>query len=214
MKKRSIGIMFVIGILLCGIGVGVEIMEFSSFTYAGDVTIGAEAETRKTVERTISDKGDIYLVNTFPDFDTVYNVIRDENVPKDKIIMELVYNGENLTPADDSQSEINTVYEVRSKGSDTIILTGSTMEKTDDGTVIVDGYVVDSHEEVTEKTTQYLEVFNWTDYRGKNEAEIFFEIKDRLLEDIKKNRIGNYMVRYVKEITVRVNPENAGRLIY
>ena len=88
MKRRTLGIGFIIGILLCGLGSGVAFAQYSSFKYGGEISMG-EADTTSTYEfEIIKDRVEIYCY--LPSEREI--IIEDDSVPEGTVMVEVTYN--------------------------------------------------------------------------------------------------------------------------
>lgn len=86
------------GVLLCGIGTGVAITEFSSLSYAGERTVGETDMETATLEAEIDpEKGKWALSDNLPwGVETEFEA--DESIPENTVRFQVVYNAERITP--------------------------------------------------------------------------------------------------------------------
>ena len=61
MNRKRLVIIFLLGVLVCGLGCGISFAQFSSFDYAGKKIIGSENIESKTLTGEISSAGYIYI---------------------------------------------------------------------------------------------------------------------------------------------------------
>lgn len=97
--RKLLGIIFGIGILLCGIGVGVSIMEYSSFQYLGKKSIGGNDVASKTITEDLYrgsfGNGKVYVHSYYGENKTV-TIETSKDVPKNKIQFIVEYNPNNV----------------------------------------------------------------------------------------------------------------------
>lgn len=97
--RKILAIILCSGILLCGIGVGVSIMEYSSFQYLGKKNIGGSDVVSKTVTedlyRGVSGNEKVYVHSYFGDGQTA-TIETSKDVPKNKIQFIVEYNPNNV----------------------------------------------------------------------------------------------------------------------
>lgn len=108
--RRTLGIVFLAGLFLIGIGGGVTFAEFSSFTLEEEKVVGTEyRETNEVKEKIAQESGNIYVV-----FDGVKrkNVVieTDANLGPDEIEFETEYNGKALSTYFHVNKEDNEYY--------------------------------------------------------------------------------------------------------
>lgn len=92
MNRKKIGISFVIGVLLCGLGCGIAFAQYSGFDYAGDRVIGEENMVSESVEQSIDKDSDIHVYPAGRYYKT--KIVADATVPLDKIIFNVEYNSD------------------------------------------------------------------------------------------------------------------------
>lgn len=124
-------LIFCIGILLLGIGVGISFVEFSNFKFGGKIQVRANDLEKKEIELNWSDVVDgegkkFHLLNWS---DRKIEVVEDNNLGDDKIIFQIKYPKNDFAPVvrmlekEDLDEELMTfgekiwVYEVRRTGS-------------------------------------------------------------------------------------------------
>ena len=109
MNRKALGIAFLSGVLLCGLGCGVAFAQYSKMEYAGERIIGEENIVRETLEAELESEGKIlipsYYTTSYSRYGTTLET--DENIPKNKIIFDIEYNPERFAPA----VERHTQYE-------------------------------------------------------------------------------------------------------
>lgn len=187
MGKRGIrwilAAVFCAGLLLTGIGLGVELVEASRFEYTGEVSVGGEEKASKTItvdlDRGEKGKNKIYLHPRLLAGDIAYNLETSRDVPKDKIEFVVEYNPNNL--------------------SDVIV------DKEYD-------YGFYEEDEADQADTYTMYYVDGVEPANRNEWTVFFEYKDEILKNLKEKKIANYMYPTMYSVTVRIHPSN-GKLI-
>lgn len=191
------------GILLCGLGTGIEFMEVSNFTYAGDREQGKIVEENLTYH--VEEDVDVFHIYT-PYYSEMgkASVVSDNSLPEDRIEIDIKYNDDFEKPYLHSY-----IYE-----SEPEIYEAEDAVAAED---MYDEVDIDENEEYAyeEKSDSRTEL----DAETKMEAQItvvcpsdsvklFMKYKDVILADIKNGQIGTYYdydLRYF-EITVRCHP--------
>lgn len=192
MNRKALGIAFVAGVLICGLGCGVAFAQYSKFEYVGVKYIGDGKTESGTVESTLEADGKI-CVESYGVSESM-ELVADTNVPADKIYFDVVYNPERISLGVEKVIPTNEIaYIVKTVD--------------ENGNEITTEEYYDENEEDADRTMYYIG-------RWKNHDEVydFFEIKDELLSDLKKKKIASYTDIIIESITVRVNPANADRV--
>ena len=185
MSRKTLGLMFLIGVLVCGFGCGIAFAQFSSFEYAGDRVIGGDETEEKTIVKKISEKGEIVLSGVITGDEV--NIVEDESVPMDEIAFDIVYDPSLIEPAVGTDGYTYTEY------SSDYLMTDSG----DENDLNDDGY-------------EYFYIYG---YKG-DDMQYFFQAKDQILKDLKNRKIGSYHVEEIHDVVVRINPANADRIRY
>lgn len=94
-------IIFCVGVLLCGIGTGVALTEFSSLAYGGTHVIGETEITKETIDVEFEPSEEpcrtyiyhTYLANVFSG-----EIQEDESVPENTVRFQVEYNREQVRP--------------------------------------------------------------------------------------------------------------------
>lgn len=196
MNRKILGIAFLSGVLLCGLGSGIAFAQYSKLEYAGERRLGEENIVSETLESTIEGNGKIYL-----EAYTYWNRIKvepDESVPVNKIIFDVSYNSERVS--------MGIEKSVRNDERDYY----TKVVVNEDGEIL--GTYENSEDNNPEDTSRQGEVFHIGRYKYYDDARDFFEAKDIFLSDLKKGKIGTYKVVYMENVTVRINPANYDRV--
>ncbi len=178
------------GILLCGLGAGIQFMEISGFTYAGD------REQGKVVEETLTyyaeEDVDFYYICSYSHDQGKRNIISDDSLPEDRIEIDVKYNDDYEKPrlrsyVYDKEPE-NDLYEDEYGVSEESV-SENELNKPEQT----------ANKETEAQITVELPVDN---------VKLFMKYKDVILADIKNGQIGTYYDYndgYL-DITVRCHP--------
>lgn len=86
------------GVLLCGIGTGVAITEFSSLSYAGERTVGETDMETATLEAEIDPEAGTWALSENLPWGGETEFAADESVPENTVRFQVVYNAKRITP--------------------------------------------------------------------------------------------------------------------
>ncbi len=182
---------FFVGILVCGLGVGIAFAEFSGLTYAGEEEIGEMVQ--ETLVYEIATEAEHYNVYTNFYIEPGQKIISDNSIPKDQIEIDVTYNGETDEPFLYDhyyyQPEYTYVQQIDEYGNEVYV---ENIENTDSGKLVCDINVS----------------YNYDGF------QVFMEHKDEMLTDLKNNRIGSYRIKddgY--DVIVRCNPAIADKIL-
>ena len=192
MNRKILGIAFILGVLLCGLGGGVSFAQYSKLEYAGERSIGEEKLVTETVEAVIEEDGKIY-VDAYAPLENI-SLETDDSIPVNKILFDVTYNSERVSMGikkSPYESEDISYVEVVNEYGDVI----EYREYDDNNNDSDNG-----------------EVFHVGRYGRYDDLKDFFEVKDMFLADLKNGKVGSYSVVFIQNITVRVNPANADRV--
>lgn len=192
MNRKILGIAFILGVLLCGLGGGVSFAQYSKLEYAGERSIGEEKLVTETVEAVIEEDGKIY-VDAYAPLENI-SLETDDSIPVNKILFDVTYNSERV-----SMSIKKSPYE-----SEDI----SYVEVVNEYGDVIEYREYDDNNNDSDKG----EVFHVGRYGRYDDLKDFFEVKDMFLADLKNGKVGSYSVVFIQNITVRVNPANADRV--
>lgn len=178
--RKILLVILIIGVLLCGIGTGVALAEYSSFEYLGEKEIGGDALKTDTFEERLSlgeNEDEKVYVESYGSDGQKMTLETSEKVPKDRIQFVVEYNSENVQDIHIGRDE---------------------SEEYDDYT---------TEEGITEKhryITYYLNPITI----DQDEFASFMDYKDELLQNLKKKRFYNYTFQTIKSVKVVVHPSN------
>lgn len=97
--RKILLIILLIGILLCGVGVGIAFSEWSSFEYLGEKTMGGKEKKTDTLTEKIEEKEGkhttVYIESLDPE-ETAITLETSKKVPEDEIRFIVEYNPNNV----------------------------------------------------------------------------------------------------------------------
>lgn len=174
-QKILIGL-FLGGVLLGGIGTGVGLLEYSSFTYGGEKLLGEEHLVTENLDFSFDLDGQTLILGGgyHVDEEVLGNLETDSAVPAGTVRYEVTYNQEELMPV--------LRFEEFEEPEDTM---PETLEKP------------------ACKGTLYLTVRY---QGGSSDFRLLMENKDRFLEELKQKKISSYDVAYITDVKIKVNP--------
>lgn len=223
---------FLTGVLICGVGAGTAIGEYSSLTYLGERTLGEENLVTENFDYTFDPElGAIRLHPSWYGGRETAEVQTDDLVPENVIRYEITYLPETIEPelifrpgkAEEIFSEeiVAEESEAGETGSE-----ASGTEESEVGETEREAFETKETEAGEEKapsesrdgnsgrlTPQIqgdLLLETW--YQG--DMGIWMEAKDQILADLKNGKIAGYQVPHIKEITIKVNPATAPYVIF
>lgn len=172
---------FLGGVLLCGVGAGTALVEYSSFTYAGEKKIGWEDLETKNLDFSFDrQKGSLIVDTGFWGRRVSDGIEADPAVPEGIIRYEVTYNKKRVEP-------FLEFYEfLEGPGAEDPGGERRTRQRKD-------GREPQGH------------LSSWPPARG-GDLEIFMECKDEFLKEVKEKRISSYEPAYITEVRILVNP--------
>lgn len=216
---------FLTGVLICGVGAGTAIGEYSSLTYLGERTLGEEKLVTENFDYTFDPElGAIRLHPSWYGGRKTAEVQTDDSVPENVIRYEITYLPETIEPelifrpgkAEESFSEETVAEEseaeaVLAEKSETEAAV--TEESETEETVAKEeetGEEKESSEILKPQIQGDLLLETW--YQG--DMGIWMEAKDQILADLKDGKIAGYQFPHIKEITIKVNPATEPYVIF
>lgn len=221
---------FLTGVLICGVGAGTAIGEYSSLTYLGERTLGEEELVTENFDYTFDPElGAIRLHPSWYGGRETAEVQTDDSVPENVIRYEITYLPETIEPelifrpgkseeifseeivAEESEAEIAETEAAATEESETE--TAETEESEIEETVAKEeetGEEKESSEILKPQIQGDLLLETW--YQG--DMGIWMEAKDQILADLKDGKIAGYQVPHIKEITIKVNPATESYVIF
>ena len=216
---------FLGGVLLCGVGAGTALVEYSSFTYAGEKKIGWEDLETKNLDFSFDRKKGSLIVDTgFWGRGASDGIEADPAVPEGIVRYEVTYNKKRVEP-------FLEFYEfLEGPGAESTAASG-------EGLTGGPGETAGEDEENPENLENSENVENpenpenpggdggqtgggaarepqgrlelMASSRG-GDLEIFMECKDEFLKEAKERRISSYETAYITEVRILVNPADMG----
>ena len=221
---------FLTGVLICGVGAGTAIGEYSSLTYLGERTLGEEELVTENFDYTFDPElGAIRLHPSWYGGRKTAEVQTDDSVPENVIRYEITYLPETIEPelifrpgkaeeifseeivTGESEAEIAETEAAATEESETE--TAETEESEIEETVAKEeetGEEKESSEILKPQIQGDLLLETW--YQG--DMGIWMEAKDQILADLKDGKIAGYQVPHIKEITIKVNPATESYVVF
>ena len=178
--RKIIVLILAIGILLCGLGTGVAISEYSSFEYLGQKNLGGDELKTDTFQETLyrgkNGNGEVYI-HSYGLGEEKISLETSKKVPKDQIQFVVEYNPNNV--------------------QDIHIDKGDSSEYNE--------YAEDAeYPQEIEYVTYYLSpVMSEHDQFG-----MMMSYKDEILENLKEKRFYEYDYKTIQSVRVVVHPSN------
>lgn len=229
-KNRKILLSIIlIGTLISGIGLGVAFSEFSKVTYGGKFEVDSDFIKTETFEIKI-DNSDSFIELTIP----YYTIEEDENIPKDKIYVDVTYNSfwgnkpiylssynySNWYMYDENTYKKQFLYDNRYEYNEALenidvgfqISDGSTIVSKDI-TNVAPGeeavFVTDSNKKIIKENITDIEL---TYTYSNSGVEKFIKIKDEIIKDLKNRQLRDYSMNFIEKCVVKINPDTMKRV--
>lgn len=201
---------FLTGVLICGVGAGTAIGEYSSLTYLGERTLGEEKLVTENFDYTFDPElGAIRLHPSWYGGRETAEVQTDDSVPENVIRYEITYLPETIEPElifrPGKAEEIFSKETVAEESEAETAQTEETVAKEEET-----GEEKESSEILKPQIQGDLLLETW--YQG--DMGIWMEAKDQILADLKDGKIAGYQVPHIKEITIKVNPATEPYVIF
>ena len=213
---------FLTGVLICGVGAGTAIGEYSSLTYLGERTLGEENLVTENFDYTFDPElGAIRLHPSWYGGRETAEVQTDDLVPENVIRYEITYLPETIEPelifhpreveeifreeteTEETETEESEVGETEREAFET--------KETEAGEEKAPSESRDGNSgRLTPQIQGDLLLETW--YQG--DMGIWMEAKDQILADLKDGKIAGYQVPHIKEITIKVNTATAPYVIF
>ena len=222
---------FLTGVLICGVGAGTAIGEYSSLTYLGERTLGEEKLVTENFDYTFDPElGAIRLHPSWYGGRETAEVQTDDSVPENVIRYEITYLPETIEPelifrpgkAEEifseeivtGESEAEAVLAEKSETEAAVTETVETGESEAEAAATEESKAeaAVTEESETEETVAKEEETG----EEKESSEILKpQIQgDQILTDLKDGKIAGYQVPHIKEITIKVNPATEPYVIF
>lgn len=204
---------FAAGALLCGIGTGIAVGEYSGLEYRGEILLGEETLVTKTFEYDFSEEDvDAVLLSYcyWGDRRKDSLLVEDDDVPVGTVRYVVTYNEETVRPSlihwqqEQTENGWNIVEESEEAAAAQEVISQEAASAEENGAVQEDGELA---EEPGRKSRRaILELRNsWIG----NEFDVIMGNKDQILADLKEKKIGFYQIAEIVEVEIRVNPASA-----
>lgn len=200
---------FLAGVLICGVGAGTAIGEYSSLNYLGERTLGEEKLVTENFDYTFDPElGAIRLHPSRYGGRETAGIETDASVPENVIRYEITYLPETIEPelifrprnVEESLTEESEPEETAAEETTAEETTAEESEPEETA----------AEENANLRIQGDLLLETW--YHG--DLGIWMEAKDQILADLKDGRIAGYQVPHIKEITIKVNPVTAPYVIF
>lgn len=200
---------FLAGVLICGVGAGTAIGEYSSLNYLGERTLGEEKLVTENFDYTFDPElGAIRLHPSWYGGRETAGIETDASVPENVIRYEITYLPETIEPelifrprnVEESLTEESEPEETAAE------------ETTAEETAAEESEPEETAAEENANLRIQGDLLLETWYHG--DLGIWMEAKDQILADLKDGRIAGYQVPHIKEITIKVNPVTAPYVIF
>lgn len=200
---------FLAGVLICGVGAGTAIGEYSSLNYLGERTLGEEKLVTENFDYTFDPElGAIRLHPSWYGGRETAGIETDASVPENVIRYEITYLPETIEPelifrprnVEESLTEESEPEETAEEETTAEETTAEESEPEETA----------AEENANLRIQGDLLLETW--YHG--DLGIWMEAKDQILADLKDGRIAGYQVPHIKEITIKVNPVTAPYVIF
>lgn len=215
---------FLAGVLICGVGAGTAIGEYSSLNYLGERTLGEEKLVTENFDYTFDPElGAIRLHPSWYGGRETAGIETDASVPENVIRYEITYLPETIEPelifrprnVEESLTEESEPEETAAEETTAEETTAEESEPEETAAKETAPEETEPEETAAEENSNLriqgdLLLETW--YHG--DLGIWMEAKDQILADLKDGRIAGYQVPHIKEITIKVNPVTAPYVIF
>ena len=175
MRKKILISVFLVGILLIGIGTGIAFGEYSGFTYGGEVVLGTENTEVETMECVITMSEEKIRIANYTSKNV--DVVEDKSLKDGQVRVEVIANPKYISSHMFFEKYDNLEYD-------------------------------------TEYTSGFDGEIQIHTGRLIGDFELFMELKDDFLQNLKNSVIKNYYLDAVKSVTVKANANTLKHLDY
>lgn len=182
-----------VGILLCGLGAGISLIEYSSFQYMGKKDIGGDRRETETITRKIgkeNKKNEKIYIHCWDVENRNVTIEASETVPKNSLQFVVEYNPDNV-----KQANIRKEVELGDDVYDAVEYADSE-------------WLENSAVEEKKYSIYYVEPVNTYD----SDLELLFSCKDEILNNLKEKKFYEYKNSTITGVKVLVHPSNEGRV--
>lgn len=117
-KYKILTVIFCIGVMICGLGIGIGFLEFSSFTYEGMQTVGRTDMKTRDIDVAFEPGDEPYRIWRQREWGQK-EIKTDSSVPLNHVRFQVTYNAERVTPSaylDEEEKEFH--FMARWSGND------------------------------------------------------------------------------------------------
>lgn len=226
--RKKLAVVFCAGALLCGIGTGVCLVEWSSFEYLGKKSIGGdEVETKTITEnlyRGVSGNGKVYVHSYFGD-NVQATLETSEEVPEGQIQFVVEYNPNNIKDVYVDREELegndpyyegyyDSYYGTTGYSGDVEYAPQDETATAEESTTVEysfaaqDGQQAGAQNTAQQESTSYVTYMVNSVFAQDNSLEVLFTYKDEILQNIKEKRFYEYEYEGISSVKVRIHPSN------
>lgn len=216
-SRKILAAVFCGGVLLCGIGTGISLAEYSSFEFLGKKEIGGDDVETKTITenlyRGVSGNGKVYVHSYFGENKEAV-LETSKEVPKDQIQFVVEYNPNNIRDVSIDREELegndpyyegyyDSYYGTTGYYGDVEYSAGDEAAAAEEGTSMQMGQQTAQQEPQSYVTYMVQSIF-----AQDNSLEVFFTYKDEILQNIKEKKFYEYEYEGIYSVKVRIHPSN------
>ena len=193
--QKILSVIFLGGILLCGIGTGVALVEYSSLAYAGERLLGEENLVTREMDYTfIPGEEEVTIVDSYWEEEDCM-IEADKEVPEGTIRYIITYNEKAVKPGLNFWEDEEAEQELPAEGMEV-------EEAGEAGAAREPAWEAVEEQQNRKKTFLQLHI-RYID----NDFAVIMTCKDEILRELKNKRIFNYDMAYVTELRIKVNPQ-------
>ena len=219
--RKILAAVFCGGVLLCGVGTGISLAEYSSFEFLGKKEIGGDDVETKTITedlyRGVNGNGKVYVHSYFGENDEA-TLVTSKEVPKDQIRFVVEYNPNNIKDVfvDREELEGNDPYYEgyydSYYGDVEYSVENETVAASEDATTVTDSSAAQNGQQAGAQTDiqpqTYITYMINPVMAQESGLEVFFAYKDEILQNIKEKRFYEYEYPSIQSVKVLVHPSN------
>lgn len=215
MKKKSIIIIFFVGLLLMGIGSGISFAEFSSFHYGGEKSFSGEM-TKVTLNQTLpEDVTTVYLLLRGYDWGKV-RIEPDSTLAPGQIAIDITCDDKLISPYIEEYKEYLESSEEETGDLESSEKKTGDLESSEEETGDLESPEESKEDfeplEENKPVAQIAYSLGYFYHGSYDEASAFFQIKDEFLKDIKNRMVYTYTNDDIENVTIKAAPELAEHL--
>lgn len=183
---------FLAGVMLCGVGTGIALVEYSSLTYEGTRILGEDNMVTRNFDYEIAGEPDEVLLLRLDSYTRSYmpqdaEIVEDQTVPAGTVRYRITYNEDLVRPELTFIPYKNEAVEGESRDTD-------------------------NHQENGNVKSTYAGELSLDILYLGNEFDLIMKNKDMILNDLKHGKFASYDLPYVNSMAILVNPETIDRI--